>query len=81
MALGSAALAMVGIGTVCAWWVVGRKILPAVELPGAVWYALAKGPIYVGALVRRQTGWVRTARDTETESAEPEESPPTPGSG
>lgn len=81
VALGSAALAMVGIGTVCAWWVVGRKILPAVELPGAVWYALAKGPIYVGALVRRQTGWVRTARDTETESAEPEESPPTPGSG
>lgn len=75
VALGSAALAMVAIGTGCAWWVVGRTILPARELPGALWYALSKGPIYVGALVRRQTGWVRTARDSEADStdAKPEE--------
>lgn len=66
VALGAAALGLVMVGTLAGWWLVGRGILPARELPVAVWYAVKKGPIYVGAVIKKQTGWVRTARDSES---------------
>ncbi|MFT5424577.1 MAG: cellulose synthase/poly-beta-1,6-N-acetylglucosamine synthase-like glycosyltransferase [Phycisphaerales bacterium] len=68
--LGALALSLVLVGTLVAWWQVGREILPARELPAVAWYAACKGPIYVGAIVRRQTGWVRTARDGEKPAAD-----------
>ena len=58
-------LIFVSIGTLAGWWTVGRDIIPAHQIPVAAWYALCKIPIYFTAMLKRQTGWVRTARDNE----------------
>jgi cellulose synthase/poly-beta-1,6-N-acetylglucosamine synthase-like glycosyltransferase len=66
----SLAFALV-LGSVGAAWIgFGRRDYRASLLLGAPLYALAKVPIYVGFLVRREREWVRTDRD-ETGEGKP----------
>jgi cellulose synthase/poly-beta-1,6-N-acetylglucosamine synthase-like glycosyltransferase len=46
-----------------AWAAFGRAVLPPAALLAAPAYALAKLPMYLRFLVRRQRTWVRTPRD------------------
>jgi cellulose synthase/poly-beta-1,6-N-acetylglucosamine synthase-like glycosyltransferase len=64
------ALWLAAIGLACvvlaiglAWWRFGRSIISAAELLSAPLYIVAKLPIYLKFLRRRQTEWVRTKRD------------------
>jgi cellulose synthase/poly-beta-1,6-N-acetylglucosamine synthase-like glycosyltransferase len=55
------------VSFVLGWARYGRKVVPARELAGIGWYVASKVPIYVAALFKRQTAWVRTARAGEGE--------------
>lgn len=50
-------------GVLLSWWSFGRQIVKLEELLRIPLYVLAKVPIYVAFLWRRQTEWVRTRRD------------------
>ena len=52
-----------------AWWRFGRQSLPLQKLVAIPLYILWKIPLYIGFVARRQTSWVRTARD-QAESAD-----------
>lgn len=47
------------------WWRYGRAVLNGKELVLAVWYVLAKIPLYFRFLFHRQVAWVRSKRDSE----------------
>ena len=49
-----------------AWRTFGRAVVTGRELLMAPAYVLAKLPVYVGFLFRRQAEWVRSKRDNET---------------
>lgn len=58
------------VGALCAailiaWWRYGRSVLSGKELSLAIFYVLAKIPLYFRFLVRRQVIWVRSKRDSE----------------
>lgn len=57
---------LLGFGTGIAWLKYGREIIPFRKLMAVPLYILWKIPLYVGYLFKRQTAWVRTARE-ETE--------------
>jgi cellulose synthase/poly-beta-1,6-N-acetylglucosamine synthase-like glycosyltransferase len=59
---GGGAVLLISILT--AWFLCGRGVLPFGSLLAAPFYALAKVPIYVNFIIRRQLAWVRTPRDT-----------------
>lgn len=46
-----------------AWCKAGRQALPPRQLPHVLWYMLAKVPLYLRFLVRRQVAWVGATRD------------------
>lgn len=46
-----------------AWWRFGRQVLGLSDLVFAVWYAIAKIPLYLRFIFRRQVEWVRTERE------------------
>lgn len=46
-----------------AWHQAGRALLPPRRLPHVLLYALAKIPLYLRFLVRRQRSWIGAARD------------------
>ena len=52
-----------------AWWRFGRQLLPFQKLIAIPLYVAWKIPLYIGFVARRQTSWVRTARD-QAESAD-----------
>jgi hypothetical protein len=55
----------IGLAIGLAWRSFGRGILSLADLLSAPGYALAKLPIYVKALTRRQQEWIRARRDGE----------------
>ena len=60
-------LAVLVLGTffatiLLAWAVRGRDLVRLAELLAVPWYILAKVPMYVRFIVRRQKAWVRTDR-------------------
>lgn len=63
--LASAALAMLMLAVLAAWARHGRRVIALRGLAYAPVYALAKLPLYVGFLVKRQVDWVRTRRSSE----------------
>lgn len=63
--LGVVATLALGAAIVLAWWRHGRSLLSARELAMAIWYVLAKIPLYVRFLLHRQVAWVRSKRDSE----------------
>lgn len=52
-------------GVLVAWARFARDVLPLSALPGSMSYALAKVPLYLRFLVRRQVEWVRSRRDAD----------------
>ncbi len=46
-----------------AWRLRGRDLVRSLELLSIPWYVLAKIPLYIGFLVRRQKAWIRTDRE------------------
>lgn len=56
-------LGLLALGVLRAWWLCGRDLLRATELLRAPLVLLAKLPLYLRYLTRRQTRWVRTKRD------------------
>ena len=57
------ALALIALAVGVAWARFGRGLVSFAELALAPLWALAKLPLYLGFLVKRQTQWVRTSRD------------------
>lgn len=62
-AVASAALVLLGVGVMLAWWQGGRQIVTLKELLGLPLYVAAKIPVYVQLFTKRQVEWVRTKRD------------------
>lgn len=54
---------MLAAALALAWLKAGRAILPAHQLGHAARYALAKIPLYLRFVVRRQAAWIASARD------------------
>ncbi len=65
LALGGALLASMAAAVLLAWWRFGQGTITGREMLLALGYALRKIPLYLTFVVRRQTEWVRTKRDTE----------------
>ena len=61
--LGGLALGLVGLATFLAWLAHGRPAYRFTTLLVAPLYVLAKLPLYLALLGRRQQGWVRTERE------------------
>jgi len=59
----SALLLLFAAAILLAWYCRGRDIVRLGELLSVPWYIVAKLPVYLRFLVRRQTQWVRTDRD------------------
>jgi cellulose synthase/poly-beta-1,6-N-acetylglucosamine synthase-like glycosyltransferase len=57
------ALLLLGSGIFVAWHRYGRRLVSGSELLRAPLYVVAKLPMYVRLLTKRQTEWVRTRRD------------------
>jgi cellulose synthase/poly-beta-1,6-N-acetylglucosamine synthase-like glycosyltransferase len=62
LVLASALLANFTAAILAAWAVRGRDLVRLTELLAVPWYILAKLPIYLRFIVRRQKDWVRTDR-------------------
>ena len=62
--LQASTIALLGFGTavLLAWVRHGRDLVTLTELLSVPWYILAKIPIYLGFVIRRQKEWVRTDR-------------------
>jgi len=56
-------LLLLGIAVLLAWLVHGRHILSFSHLAYAPFYALAKVPLYLRFIFKRQVDWVRSRRD------------------
>lgn len=59
----TALMGLFGVTMARAWWVWGRDLVSAREWLQVPFYLLAKLPIYVGFVFKRQKAWVRTERD------------------
>ncbi|MEO0406031.1 MAG: glycosyl transferase, partial [Cyanobacteria bacterium P01_A01_bin.135] len=55
---------LMAIAIVAAWAKFGRRYIPGKALLMAPLYVAWKLPLYAAFIVRRQTAWVRTKRDT-----------------
>jgi cellulose synthase/poly-beta-1,6-N-acetylglucosamine synthase-like glycosyltransferase len=55
-----------------AWLAFARRTLPLRSLLLAPWYAVSKVPMYLSFPFRRESTWVRTARDARPPQHEPE---------
>lgn len=55
---------MIAVAILSAWFKYGRTLLPAKALLAVPFYVLWKIPLYVSYVVKPQTKWVRTERDT-----------------
>lgn len=60
-----AAISMLAVAVLLAWRRFGQAVVTLAELLAVPMYMLAKLPTYGHWLLRRRTGWVRTARDPE----------------
>jgi cellulose synthase/poly-beta-1,6-N-acetylglucosamine synthase-like glycosyltransferase len=56
--------AMIAVSILAAWGKFGRADLPALTLLAVPFYVLWKIPLYLAFLIKPQTKWVRTERDT-----------------
>jgi cellulose synthase/poly-beta-1,6-N-acetylglucosamine synthase-like glycosyltransferase len=65
LALGIALLFLTAVAVLTAWSRFGHGTITGREMVLAVVYALRKIPLYLAFLVRRQTEWIRTKRDSE----------------
>ncbi|HSI38071.1 MAG TPA: glycosyltransferase family 2 protein [Methylotenera sp.] len=61
--LGIPLLLLLGLAVLCAWTKFGKSILSISHLTYAPIYMLAKIPLYLRFLVKRQVEWVRSKRD------------------
>ncbi len=61
--IATAALAMLGVAVLLAWWRFSRELIPFSVLLYAPFYAARKIPLYLGFLIKRQVEWVRSKRD------------------
>lgn len=61
--LGGLAVGLVGLSALLAWLAFGRPAYRFTTLLVAPLYVLAKVPLYLALLGRRQQGWVRTERE------------------
>ncbi|WP_449432914.1 glycosyltransferase family 2 protein [Pseudomonas putida] len=61
--IASAALAMLGVAVLLAWWRFSRELIAFSVLLYAPFYAVKKIPLYIGFLLKRQVQWVRSKRD------------------
>ncbi len=64
-AVAAAELSLFTVAVMLAWARFARDILPLSEVPRIGLYVLAKIPLYLGFLVRRQVEWVRSKRDAD----------------
>lgn len=64
--LAIASLFMVGLAVLMAWFRFGREIIGFKQLCRVPMYVLAKIPLYLLFLIKRQATWVRSKRDGET---------------
>ena len=64
-ALAAAEFGVFAMAVMLAWARFARDILPLSEVPRIGLYVLAKIPLYLGFLVRRQVEWVRSKRDAD----------------
>jgi cellulose synthase/poly-beta-1,6-N-acetylglucosamine synthase-like glycosyltransferase len=58
-----AGLGLLATAIAAGWWRHCREAIPARALLTAPYYALAKAPIYLTFVLKRQTEWIRTERD------------------
>ena len=65
LAVAVAELVLFFVAVALAWLRFARDILPLSEVPRIGIYVLAKIPLYLGFLVRRQVEWVRSKRDAD----------------
>ena len=65
LVLATAELGLFAVAVTLAWMRFARDILPLSEVPRIALYVLAKIPLYLGFLVRRQVEWVRSKRDAD----------------
>lgn len=65
LAVAAAELVLFFVAVALAWLRFARDILPLSEVPRIGIYVLAKIPLYLGFLVRRQVEWVRSKRDAD----------------
>jgi cellulose synthase/poly-beta-1,6-N-acetylglucosamine synthase-like glycosyltransferase len=63
LAVALVAMSLLVASVALAWWRFGRGIVSWREMLTVPLYVLAKVPLYVRALTKRQTEWVRTKRD------------------
>jgi cellulose synthase/poly-beta-1,6-N-acetylglucosamine synthase-like glycosyltransferase len=56
-------LLLIVLSTMAAWWQVGRHHFGALELLSVPAYIFGKIPLYMSALAKKPTGWIRTRRD------------------
>lgn len=63
--LALAALGLLGLAIIGAWWRFSRHILSASDLAMAFLYIFWKIPVYLRFAVKRQVEWVRSQRDHE----------------
>jgi hypothetical protein len=56
---------LIAVAIALAWLRFGRADFPIATLLAVPWYMLAKIPMYVGFLYRRQTAWIRTRRSSQ----------------
>jgi len=63
--LAGTVLGMLALAVMLAWWRYGRPIIPPSSLAIVPFYVLAKIPVYLKLLVRRQIEWVRSKRETD----------------
>ena len=63
--LAGTVLGMLALAVLLAWWRYGRPIIPPSSLAIVPFYVLAKIPVYLKFLVRRQIEWVRSKRETD----------------
>jgi len=63
--LAGTVLGMLALAVMLAWWRYGRPIIPPSSLAIVPFYVLAKIPVYLKFLVRRQIEWVRSKRETD----------------
>jgi cellulose synthase/poly-beta-1,6-N-acetylglucosamine synthase-like glycosyltransferase len=62
VAIGASLCGIFAVAVLLAWWGWGRKVVSFRELMSVPTYILAKIPLYLGFLTRRQREWVRTDR-------------------
>ena len=65
LVLAAAELTLFAVAVLLAWARFSRDILPLSQVPRIGLYVLAKIPLYLGFLVRRQVEWVRSKRDAD----------------